>query len=79
MTALYTRNEVKKALFSIHGCKAPSTDGFGFHFYNDVWHIDGNDVTDAVLDVLQRGKMLKEMNTIVIKLILITKCPSNVF
>ncbi|XP_010668056.1 uncharacterized protein LOC104885045 [Beta vulgaris subsp. vulgaris] len=60
LTAPYTVEEVKKALFSIPGCKAPGTDGFGSYFYRDAWSIIGDEVVAAVLDVLQSGNLLKE-------------------
>lgn len=58
--------------------KAPDLDGFGSLFYRDAWHIIGNDVLDAVLNVLNHGKLLKELNHIVITIVLKTKCPLKV-
>ncbi|XP_056697705.1 uncharacterized protein [Spinacia oleracea] len=78
LNAPYTREEVKSALWSIPGVKAPGPDGFGSFFYRDAWHIVGDDVIAAVLDVLQSGKLLKELNHTVITLIPKTKCPKNV-
>ncbi|XP_056691830.1 uncharacterized protein [Spinacia oleracea] len=70
--------EVKAALFSIPGAKAPGPDGFGSHLYKDSWHIVGNEVVAAVLDMLQHGRILKELNHTVITLIPKTKCPKDV-
>ncbi|XP_010676980.1 uncharacterized protein LOC104892689 [Beta vulgaris subsp. vulgaris] len=77
LTAPYTMEEIKKALFSIPGSK-PGTDGFGSYFYRDAWLIIGDEVVAAVLDVLQSGRILKEVNTTVITLISKIKCPKNV-
>ncbi|XP_056687291.1 uncharacterized protein [Spinacia oleracea] len=78
LNALYTTDEVKKALFSIPGVKAPGPDGFGAFFFKDSWSIVGDKVISAILDMLQQGKLLKELNHIVITLIPKTKCPNNV-
>ncbi|XP_021857550.2 uncharacterized protein [Spinacia oleracea] len=74
----YTADEVKNSLFSIPGVKAPGPDGFGSYFYKDAWHIVGDDVIIAILDMLQNGELLKEVNHTVITLIPKTKCPKDV-
>ncbi|XP_021853706.1 uncharacterized protein [Spinacia oleracea] len=78
LNAPYTTDEVKKALFSILGIKAPGPDGIGPYFYKDAWHIVGDEVIAAILDMLQQGKILKEVNHTVITLIPKTKCPKDV-
>lgn len=66
-----TEGEAKEALW-------PIPDYFGFFFYKDSWVILGNDVTAAVLDFLNSGKLLKEVNNTILTLIFKVKCPSNV-
>ncbi|XP_021837814.2 uncharacterized protein [Spinacia oleracea] len=39
LNAPYTADEVKSALFSIPGVKAPGPNGFGSYFCKDAWHI----------------------------------------
>ncbi|XP_056685556.1 uncharacterized protein [Spinacia oleracea] len=78
LNAPYTADEVKNALFSIPGVKAPGPDGFGSYFYKDARHIVGDEVIAAILDMLQNGKLLKEVNHTVITLIPKTKCPKDV-
>ncbi|XP_056685823.1 uncharacterized protein [Spinacia oleracea] len=78
LNANNTADEVRAALFSIPGAKAPGLDGFGSHFYKDSWHIVGDEVVAAVLDMLQHGKILKELNHTVITLIPKTKYPKDV-
>ncbi|XP_057248057.1 uncharacterized protein LOC130590114 [Beta vulgaris subsp. vulgaris] len=51
--------EVKEALWSIHGDKAPGPDGFGSHFYKTCWHIVGPDVIAAVVDFLYSWEITK--------------------
>ena len=78
LTTPYTREEVKKALFDIPCSKAPGLDDFETFFYRDAWSVIGDDVIDAVLDTIHNGRILKEVNAIVITLIPKTKCPKNV-
>lgn len=78
LEAPYTAEEVKEALFSIPGSKAPSLDGFGSYFYRDAWPVVGEDVIAAVLETLQSGRILKEVNDTKITLIPKTRCPSSV-
>ncbi|XP_021861241.1 uncharacterized protein [Spinacia oleracea] len=51
---------------------------FGSHFYKDSWHIVGDEVVAAVLDMLQHGKILNELNHTVITSIPKTKFPKDV-
>ncbi|XP_019263743.1 PREDICTED: uncharacterized protein LOC109241456 [Nicotiana attenuata] len=61
--------EVKEALWDIEGTKAPDPDGYGSQFFKDTWTIVGGDVTVAVLEFFQSGKMLKALNSTMITLI----------
>ncbi|XP_056698158.1 uncharacterized protein [Spinacia oleracea] len=78
LLAPVTSEEVKYAMFSINGDKAPGPDGFGSYFFRENWNIVGEDVTKAVLDFFHTGKLLKEINSTTITLIPKTKCPKNV-
>ena len=78
MNSPYTAEEVKQALFSIPGNKAPRPDGFGAQFYKDNWEIVGTDVTAVVLGFFAHKKLLKELNSIVITLIRKSKCPTTI-
>ncbi|XP_056688751.1 uncharacterized protein [Spinacia oleracea] len=70
-----TGEEVKHAMFSINGDKAPGPDGFGSHFFKENWNIVGEDVTKAFLDFFHTEKLLKKINSTTITLIPKTKCP----
>uniref|UniRef100_A0A803P279 Reverse transcriptase n=1 Tax=Cannabis sativa TaxID=3483 RepID=A0A803P279_CANSA len=78
LMAEYTEQEVKEALFSIPGIKAPGPDGFGSAFYHDNWALVGTKIVEAILSFLSTGKMLKEINTTTITLIPKATCPKSV-
>ncbi|KAK9984458.1 hypothetical protein SO802_033983 [Lithocarpus litseifolius] len=58
----YTVEEVHRALFQMHPSKSPGSNGMSPFFFQKFWHIVGVDVTNAVLSVLQSGRMLQKMN-----------------
>ena len=49
LTATFSREEVRKAMFNIGDLKAPGPDGLHAVFYKRFWHIIGEDLTDEVL------------------------------
>ncbi|XP_019262934.1 PREDICTED: uncharacterized protein LOC109240719 [Nicotiana attenuata] len=61
--------EVKQAMFSIDVNKSPGPDGYGSSFYREAWNIIGNDVTAAILEFMENGKLLRKVNSTVISLI----------
>lgn len=48
MVQVVSADEVRKAMFSIGGDKAPGPDGFRACFYHKNWAIVGHDVVAAV-------------------------------
>uniref|UniRef100_A0A803NTP6 Reverse transcriptase domain-containing protein n=1 Tax=Cannabis sativa TaxID=3483 RepID=A0A803NTP6_CANSA len=65
----FTAHEVKKAVFSISGDKAPGLDGLNAFFYQKNWAIFGNDLTSVVLNCLNGHSDFSEINSTLIVLI----------
>ena len=62
LSSEYTAEEVKVALFQMGPTKAPGPDGMNALFYQKFWHVVGDTVVLAVLDFLNNGNMLPEIN-----------------
>nr|GEZ48495.1 hypothetical protein [Tanacetum cinerariifolium]GEZ49250.1 hypothetical protein [Tanacetum cinerariifolium] len=65
-------DEIRKAHFDIDGNKAPRPDGYSAQFFNDSWNVVGSEVCIAVKEFFKNGKILKEINTTIISLVLKT-------
>ncbi|XP_074300097.1 uncharacterized protein LOC141631307 [Silene latifolia] len=57
LTAPLTDEEIKQAMFSIPGNKAPGPDGYSSQFFKDSWSIVGKDVIRAVKSAFDPGKI----------------------
>ena len=73
----YNPEEIKAALFQMGPTKAPGPGSMNALFYQKFWHIVGNDVITAVLDFLNNGNMLPEINHTNIVLIPKVKDPKK--
>ena len=62
LSSEFTTEEVKVALFQMGPTKAPGPDGMNALFYQKFWHVVGNNVVLAVLDFLNNGNMLPDIN-----------------
>ncbi|KAL2894159.1 hypothetical protein RDABS01_010068 [Bienertia sinuspersici] len=78
LIAPFTKDEIKKAMFSIHGDKTPGPDGFGSYFFRDNWEIVGDEKYEAVSSFFDSGKLLKEVNSTFLSLIPKVTCPYDV-
>ncbi|KAL2246363.1 UNVERIFIED_CONTAM: hypothetical protein Sindi_2904500 [Sesamum indicum] len=64
-----TNLSVKKAVFDISEDKAPGPDGYSSGFFKAAWPVVGTEVTRAVLNFFTTGKLLKQVNSILLTLI----------
>ncbi|KAL0283962.1 UNVERIFIED_CONTAM: Retrovirus-related Pol polyprotein from type-2 retrotransposable element R2DM [Sesamum radiatum] len=62
-------DEVKQALFDIDESKAPGPDGYSAGFFKAAWPVIGGEVTQAIRDFFQTGRLLKQVNATLISLI----------
>lgn len=74
----FTDEDIRKAIFSIPGTKAPGPDGFNPTFFKQAWPVVGKDVCEAVKDFFRQGQMLKEVNCTKLTLIPKVAQPANV-
>ncbi|XP_020270982.1 uncharacterized protein LOC109846169 [Asparagus officinalis] len=66
---LVTREEIKKAIFSMPGEKAPSPDGYNAFFFKADWNVIGEDVYLAIEEFFSSGKLLGTFNSTSITLV----------
>ena len=62
LSSEFTAEEVKVALSQMGSTKAPRPDGMNALFYQNFWHVVGDNVVLAVLDFLNNGNMLPKIN-----------------
>ena len=58
----FTHEEIRTTLFQMHPSKSPGPDGMSTLFFQKFWHIVGIDVSFAILDFLNSGRMLGSIN-----------------
>lgn len=61
--------DVKTALFDMSPNKSPGPDGMSVLFYQKYWHIIVDDMTKAILNILNEGAPLDDWNKTIITLI----------
>jgi hypothetical protein len=74
LEAPITKEELRTALFQMHPDKSPGPDGFNPAFFQNFWHLCGDDVFMAAKDWLQRGYFPSSLNET--NICLIPKCDS---
>ena len=77
LNLLFSREEVKVAMWSISEDKAPGLNGFNSKFYKAAWKIMGDDIVAAINQFFCSGKVARSWNTTTITLIPKVKYPSH--
>ncbi|XP_023882264.2 uncharacterized protein LOC111994610 [Quercus suber] len=62
LSSEFSAEEIKAALFQMGPTKALGPEGMNALFYQKYWHVVGDDVVAAVLDFLNSGNMIPEIN-----------------
>ena len=62
ISSKFTADEIKATLFQMRPMKASRPDGMNTLFYQKFWHIVGDKVVSAVLDYLNSGVILPDIN-----------------
>ncbi|XP_010695759.1 uncharacterized protein LOC104908349 [Beta vulgaris subsp. vulgaris] len=74
----FTMKDVKNAFWDIDDNKSPGPDGYRCKFFKEAWPCIGEDVSQAILNFFQSGKMLKQINATNLCLIPKIEQPINV-
>lgn len=57
----YKAKEIKVVMFNIGNTRSPWPDGYGSDFFKVAWDIIGADITKAVLEFFENGKLLTQL------------------
>ncbi|XP_073049662.1 uncharacterized protein [Primulina eburnea] len=69
LCALFSTAEVRKALFDMHPEKAPGPDVMSVFFYQKLWDVIGDEVTVAILKILNQGETIDDWNDTIVTLV----------
>lgn len=62
LTAMYTSEEIREAVFEMGATKARREDGFPTLFYQKYWHIIGDEVASVCLQILNGNIKVSSLN-----------------
>lgn len=62
LSSEFTTEEIKAILFQMGPTKTPGSDGMNALFYQNFWHVMGDNVVFSMLDFLNNGIMIPDIN-----------------
>ena len=62
LSSEFTTEEIKAALFQMGPTKTPGSDGMNALFYQNFWHVMGDNVVFSMLDFFNNGIMIPDIN-----------------
>lgn len=69
LEAPFTEDEIKHAVWSCGGSKAPGPDGYSFSFIKSNWELLKSDIMATAMEFQKRGKLAKGCNSTFLSLI----------
>lgn len=69
LTAPVTEQEIRAVMFSIGTDRAPGPDGYSAGFFRHSWETVGGDVSAAVKEFFESGRLLRQLNHTVLTLL----------
>ena len=60
------REEIQQTIYPLKDGKAPGPDGYSAGFLKKAWGIVGNDVIEAIVNIFETGKLLREVNSTIV-------------
>lgn len=70
LIAHVSAKDIRTTLFAFIGNKSPGPNGFNAFFFKECWDTVGNDVVRAVNELFNTGALLKQINNMIISLVL---------
>ncbi|GKV50258.1 hypothetical protein SLEP1_g56970 [Rubroshorea leprosula] len=78
LTAAFTEQEIKEAIWNCDPSKSPGLDGFNFRFIISMWDVIKADIVNFVREFHQHGRLVKGSNASFIVLIPKTENPQAI-
>ncbi|GKV26629.1 hypothetical protein SLEP1_g35894 [Rubroshorea leprosula] len=78
LTAAFSKQEIKEAIWNYDSSKSPGLDGFNFRFIKTMWEVIKSDVVNFVQEFQEHGRLVRGSNASFIVLIPKTENPQGI-